>query len=81
MGRKERRFKFKNDKIKKHTNSKYTIHLKFMYIGIVFFIFGFKFPKLFQFTIFFELIGLAFMFKNWKRINNEYEQSKLAKKK
>lgn len=53
MGRKEKRFKLKNDKIKKRTNSKYTIHLKFMYIGIVFFIFGFKFPKLFQFTIFF----------------------------
>lgn len=47
MGCKEKRFKLKNDKIKKCINSKYMIYLKFMYIGIVFFIFGFKFLKLF----------------------------------
>jgi len=82
MGYKKRQLpRLQRSGTKKFTNKQYTTHLKFMYTGIVCLIFGFKFKDFFVIAVLLELSGLSFMVKNWKRINDEYEQGKKVKKK
>ncbi|OOM74227.1 hypothetical protein [Clostridium sp. BL-8] len=81
MGYKKRQPSSQINRAKKSSDRPYNIHMKFMYAGIICLIIGFKFHQFFLMTGLLEFCGLILMFRNWKRINAEYEQGKQAKKK
>ncbi|EKQ56282.1 MULTISPECIES: hypothetical protein [unclassified Clostridium] len=69
----------KSNSGKKAANKQFNLHLYLMFAGIICLILGFKFHQLFELAVFFELFGLSVLFKNWKRINEEYEKGKKNK--
>lgn len=81
MGYKKRKPSSQINRTKKSVDRPYNTHMKFMYAGIICLIIGFKFRQFFVMTGVLELCGLTLMFRNWKRINSEYEQGKQVKKK